>query len=52
VDALDRWLDVSVRIAKKFGMPKWALVMLKPTDGDYDVQTPQGRIEVYSFDWK
>jgi hypothetical protein len=40
-DPLDRWPDVSIRTAKKFGMPKWGLFKLKPVDGDYDVQTPQ-----------
>jgi hypothetical protein len=33
-------------------MLKWALFKLNPIDGDYDVQTPQGGLEVYAFDWK
>jgi hypothetical protein len=42
VDSMDRWMDVSARIAKKYGIPAWALFNLKPVDGDYEVQTPHG----------
>jgi hypothetical protein len=52
VDPLDRWLDVSVRIAKKFGIPTCPIFKLKPVDGIHGVQTPQGDMVVYAFDWK
>jgi hypothetical protein len=51
VDPLDRWIDVSDKIAKKFDMPKWAPFKIKPVDGDIDVQTPQGGPDVSAFDW-
>jgi hypothetical protein len=52
VDPLERWLDVSARIARKFGMPPCGLFKLEPSDGDFDVQTPQRGLENYAFDWK
>jgi hypothetical protein len=50
--SIDRWLGVSARSAKKSGMPKSRLFKLKPVDGNYDIQTPQGGLEVYAFDWR
>jgi hypothetical protein len=52
VDPLDRWLDVSTRITRSLGMPARAPFKLKPLDGDYDLQTPQGGLEVYAFERK
>jgi hypothetical protein len=43
---------VSIRIAQRFGMPAWALFKLKPVDGDFEVQTPQGSLEGCALDWK
>jgi hypothetical protein len=36
VNSVDRWIDMSNRMAKKYGMPAWALFKLKPLDGDYE----------------
>jgi hypothetical protein len=33
-------------------MPPWALFKLKTVDGEIDVQTPQGGLETYAFEWK
>jgi hypothetical protein len=52
VNSVDRWIDMSNRMAKKYGIPAWALFKLKPLDGDYEAQKPEGGLEVYAFDWK
>jgi hypothetical protein len=52
LDPLDRWIDVSKRMAGKHGIPSWGLFKHTPADSAIDTKTPQGGLEVYEFEPK